>query len=105
MVADAPHLSARVGDASGTARVQLEGDLDAATARVLDDVVDSLVQGGSHSIELDCAGLEFMDSSGLSSIVRTMKLLGDDGRLRLCNTGRHVRKVVEICGLSNLLAD
>ena len=83
----------------------LEGDLDAATAPVLDDVVDSLIEAGSHSIELDCAGLEFMDSSGLSSIVRTMKLLGDDGTLRLLNTGRHVRKVVEICGLSALLAD
>ena len=83
----------------------LEGDLDAATAPVLDKVVDRLIEGGSHAIELDCAGLEFMDSSGLSSIVRTMKLLGADGALRLCNTGRHVRKVVEICGLSSLLHD
>ena len=83
----------------------LEGDLDAATAPVLDDVVDSLIADGSHTIELDCTGLEFMDSSGLSSIVRTMKLLGDDGTLRLWNTGRNVRKVIEICGLSGLLAD
>ena len=83
----------------------LEGDLDAATAPVLHDVIESVIETGSHHIELDCTGLEFMDSSGLSALVRTVKRLGDDGELRLLNTGRHVRKVVEICGLSSLLAD
>jgi anti-anti-sigma factor len=91
---------------NGKAHVALEGDLDAATAGVLDEVVDSLIAGGSRFIELDCTGLAFMDSSGLSTLVRTVKLLdGNGGELRLVNTGRHVRKVVEICGLSALLAD
>lgn len=105
MVAEAPYLNARVGSVNGKAHVALEGDLDAATTGVLDDVIGQLIDSGSYSIELDCSRLEFMDSSGLSSLVRTVKRLGDRGELRLLNTGRHVRKVVEICGLSTLLAD
>ncbi|HEX8074936.1 MAG TPA: STAS domain-containing protein [Thermoleophilaceae bacterium] len=66
----------------GGVHVELAGELDIATAPKLDETLRQLEGAGHGLIVIDLRGLEFMDSSGLRS------LLGADTRAR--EAGRRV---------------
>ena len=59
--------------------IRLSGDLDAHTAPRLDDVVRELLESGADRIVVDMGGVEFVDSSGLRSLIRA-RSDGADGR-------------------------
>jgi len=80
--------------------VIVRGEVDMATAPQLRDLLNELVDGGSTRILLDCRGLEFLDSSGIGVLVAVRKRLGEDGALTLEAPPAHVRKVLELTGVS-----
>ncbi len=49
---------------------------------------------------LDCRGLDFLDSSGIGVLVAVRKRLGVDGSLTLEAPPAHVRKVLDLTGVS-----
>ena len=53
------------------------GELDAHAANKLDDVVDQQIADGVTSLVMDIGGLTFIDSSGLRSLIRARRRLGD----------------------------
>lgn len=58
--------------------------LDAAVAPAFRQAVLQLVEGGDTRLVLDLAGVEFLDSSGLGSMVSVLKALGSRGALAVC---------------------
>lgn len=51
-------------------RIKLEGELDLGVARRLDEALQSVEQGDATTILLDLRALRFIDSVGLSTILR-----------------------------------
>lgn len=86
-------------DAGGDT-VIVRGEIDMATAPKLRDLLNQLVDSGSTRILLDCRGLAFLDSSGIGVLVAVRKRLGDDGVLTLEAPPAHVRKVLDLTGVS-----
>ena len=82
------------------ALVVVRGEVDMATAPQLRDTLLALVDGGASRIALDCRGLDFLDSSGIGVLIAVRKRLGDDGSLTLEAPPPHVRKVLELTGVS-----
>jgi anti-sigma B factor antagonist len=82
------------------AAVVVRGEIDMATAPQLRDELLALVDGGATRIALDCRGLDFLDSSGIGVLIAVRKRLGDDGSLTLEAPPAHVRKVLELTGVS-----
>jgi len=82
------------------ALVVVRGEVDVATAPELRDALFALVDGGASRISLDCRGLDFLDSSGIGVLIAVRKRLGDDGSLTLEAPPAHVRKVLELTGVS-----
>jgi anti-sigma B factor antagonist len=82
-------------------RVVVRGDVDMATAPQLRDTLMSLVDNGVTTIVIDCTGLEFLDSSGIGVLIAVRKRLGDDGSLTLRSPPAHVRKVLELTGVTD----
>ena len=82
------------------AAVVVRGEVDMATAPQLRDTLLALVDAGTNDIVLDCRGLEFLDSSGIGVLIAVRKRLGDDGSLTLEAPPAHVRKVLELTGVS-----
>jgi len=80
--------------------VVVRGEVDMATAPQLRDALFALVDGGATRIALDCRGLDFLDSSGIGVLIAVRKRLGDDGSLTLEAPPAHVRKVLELTGVS-----
>ena len=86
-------------DAGGDT-VIVRGEIDMATAPKLRDLLNQLVDSGSTRILLECRGLDFLDSSGIGVLVAVRERLGDDGELTLEAPPAHVRKVLDLTGVS-----
>lgn len=87
----------------GRRLVRVSGELDMATAPVLVAAAQSLADGSSDLI-VDLAGLTFIDSAGLNTLVELGVAAHDRGcNLRLRNMTGHVRRVVTLGGLTSLL--
>jgi anti-sigma B factor antagonist len=86
------------------ATVLIRGEIDVATAPQLRELLHELVQDGAKQIVLDCHALGFLDSSGIGLLVATRKRLGDDGQLVIESPPSHVRKVLELTGVTQELS-
>jgi anti-sigma B factor antagonist len=85
------------GDSSAPV-ITLEGELDPATAPVLDDAIDQVLSGGATTLVIDMGGLSFVDSSGLRSLISAHKRLAPEP-LRLRRPTPFARQLLGITGL------
>jgi anti-sigma B factor antagonist len=93
-------LESRTAD-DGAATVVVRGEIDMATAPQLRDTLLGIVDAGATRIAIDCRGLGFLDSSGIGVLIAVRKRLGDDGVLTLESPPAHVRKVLELTGVTD----
>jgi anti-anti-sigma factor len=91
------HVDRPLGQGGDPITVVLSGELDIATAPMLERTLGDL----TGRIHFDCADLTFVDSSGLAIFARVDR----NGGARLRAVRPNVRRVVEVAGLSHLLAD
>jgi anti-sigma B factor antagonist len=100
-------MSAFTIDASCDQRVLtlvLAGELDAGSAGVLAEAVAAHRAAGASCVVLELADLEFIDSSGIATVVKAaQQLTGEGGHLELRRPARPVRRAFEMCGLLHLL--
>jgi anti-sigma B factor antagonist len=87
--------------ADGEGRVVVRGEVDMATAPQLRDVLMGLVDGGATRIVIECKELDFLDSSGIGVLISVRNRVGDDGSLELVAPPAHVRKVLELTGVTD----
>jgi anti-sigma B factor antagonist len=83
--------------------VTVAGDLEFGTAASLRSALIDLSQQGADPLVVDLAGLEFIDSTGLSLLVQAKQRLEAQGhRFVLRSPTARVRRVLEISGLAEL---
>jgi anti-sigma B factor antagonist len=90
----------RVDTQEGGVVIAVRGEVDMATAPELRTALDDAVDGGASRVVLDCRALEFLDSSGIGVLVAARKRLGDTGELVIDSPPAHVRKVLDITGVT-----
>jgi anti-anti-sigma factor len=64
-----PYFEVKEADQDGQVRLSLQGELDRAAARVLEDRLTRL-RAKKRSVRLDLSELEFIDSTGLHLLIR-----------------------------------
>ncbi len=91
-------LSLRIESAEGPyQRVFLSGRLDGSTHAELDTALAPLLHDGTHILEFNLAGLDYISSAGLRSIFRARKALdAHAGRVLVMQPQAPVRKVFEL---------
>jgi anti-anti-sigma factor len=82
----------------------VRGEIDLADERPLIDEVDKVV-GGSDDVvvELDLAGVDFIDSSGLRALLLLRRSHGE--RVLVGARSAPVQRVLEIAGLAEMFAN
>ncbi|MBY8877326.1 STAS domain-containing protein [Actinacidiphila acidipaludis] len=81
----------------------LTGEIDFTTLDVLDGAL--VRSAGAPVVVADVAGVTFIDSVGLTALLRAHRDLTDTGgRLALAGAKDAVRRVLEIAGLDHVLA-
>lgn len=93
-----PRLSLRVEPGDGPyQRIALSGWLDGTTCDELDKALQPLLHDGTHILEFNLAGLEYISSAGLRCIFRARKALhAHAGRVLVMQPRPGVRKVFEL---------
>jgi anti-anti-sigma factor len=85
-------------------RMLVRGEIDLADERPLIDEVDAVVGASADVVvELDLAGVDFIDSSGLRALLLLRRAHGD--RVLLGARSAPVQRVLEIAGLAEMFTD
>jgi anti-sigma B factor antagonist len=81
-----------------------QGRLDLTTAAEFQDAVREVVVSGTSRIVVDCSGIVFIDSIGLTAIVGGLKLARSaGGQLEIASAREQMTIVLELTSLSKLL--
>jgi anti-sigma B factor antagonist len=84
--------------------IVLSGELDVASAAVLEEALADACDSGAREVVLDMSGLEFMDSTGLRAILRGKARCEDhDCDYRLTPAQRPVEQSLTSTGVRGLL--
>jgi anti-sigma B factor antagonist len=98
------HFSVEAQSEGPECVVSVSGELDLAAASSLESELDRVLQSEVTRIVLDLAGLEFIDSTGLSVLVRAQQRAHESGReLGLVNPGQQVERLLSLTGLTERL--
>ncbi len=81
--------------------VKLEGRLDTSTAPELDSVFKESLKD-VKSLTVDMAGLEYISSAGLRSLLNAKKALYNKGSVKIINANEMVIEVFEVTGFKNV---
>ena len=85
--------------------IKISGRIDTHSVPRLRQQLALTNGAAKKNVILDLAGVDFIDSSGLSTLVHTMKQCrGSGGDLRLCKAPQAVRMVLELTRLDKALA-
>jgi anti-sigma B factor antagonist len=91
-------------DALGVA-VTLDGELDLETAQELDRRLAVIEATGLSRLLIDLRGVSFMDSTGLSSIVRAHRFAESNGHTLVLRRGSNqVRRLFALTGMDDRLS-
>ena len=85
--------------------ISVSGEIDLATVGALDAAVTRAISAGAADLWVDLTDVEFIDSTGLTALVRAHRAL-DDGRKRLaviCSDGP-VTRAFAVSGLGEHIA-
>ena len=81
----------------------LVGRLDTVTAPDFDRQVSEVINPVEHDITIDCAGLEYISSAGLRSLIVMLKAAKASGhKLTLRNISATILPIFEMTGFSTL---
>jgi anti-anti-sigma factor len=84
--------------------LKLQGRLDAATAFQFEQSWTQLLAVGENKLILDCAGLDYVSSAGVHSLLIASKKITDaGGKIGLCQTQGMVKEVLDISGCGSFL--
>jgi anti-sigma B factor antagonist len=81
-------------------KLALAGELDSSNAQRLEAAVAPIVEQGPERVVLDLSELRFMDSAGISVLVR---LAAEVQTVEIRDPSPIVRRVIEVTGLTSVL--
>lgn len=80
--------------------IELVGDVDLYNAPQLQEAIRELLASGQHRILVDLSRVEYIDSSGLGTLVGGLRRAREqDGDLSIMDASPRVRKVLTVTGL------
>jgi anti-sigma B factor antagonist len=98
------HFEIVVREVGGAPVVELHGEIDAAASRDVIGAISKILHRGVPRVTVDLANVTFIDSSGMSALVRVnlqAKALGSQFSLR--NAAGNARRALQVCGLIDQL--
>lgn len=99
-----PPLDTSIAFEDDCACVVVVGELDVSTAPKLWSALEPAIEHGASTVVLDIGGVGFLDSSGVSVIVRALKVLRESDRSLVVRAPQlQARKVLEVTGLTKVL--
>ena len=104
MDAEPADLTVTVHDSPSVNVVEVRGELDWSTARMLRQALLGLDQGRASSLVVDLSQLSFLDSSGMGVLVSACRRTrASGGTFSVSRANGEARRALEIAGLTDFL--
>jgi anti-sigma B factor antagonist len=98
------HFEVEQRDERGATLLTVSGELDLAASPTLEDRLDQIFAATVSQLIIDLRQLEFIDSTGLSVLVKAHQRAEDAGcRFGLVNGGSQVRRLLSLTGIAERL--
>jgi anti-sigma B factor antagonist len=98
------HFRVEVRNTDATTVISVSGELDLASSPALEEELERVAQSDAQLVVVDLRGLEFMDSTGLSVLVRAHQRAEENGRrLGLVNGSQQVQRLLTLTGVADRL--
>ena len=98
------HFRVEVRGADATTVISVSGELDLASSPALEEELERVAQSDAQLVVVDLRNLEFMDSTGLSVLVRAHQRAEENGRrLGLVNGSQQVQRLLTLTGVAERL--
>jgi anti-sigma B factor antagonist len=93
-----------VRNADDTTVISVSGELDLASSPALEEELERVARSDAQLVVVDLRSLEFMDSTGLSVLVRAHQRAEENGRrLGLVNGSQQVQRLLTLTGVADRL--
>jgi anti-sigma B factor antagonist len=103
-VNESRHLQVDYRADDGTVVISLAGEVDIASAPELEQAIDRAAASGARLVIVDLRGLEFMDSTGISLLVRAhQSALESEHRFAVTKGSPQVDRLLTLTGLDQHL--
>jgi anti-sigma B factor antagonist len=84
--------------------LHVDGEIDIATAPRLEAALKEATESGVEEVWVDLIGVRFIDSTGISLLLRATQELSGPRRLAVICPDGPARRALELCGIGKLLA-
>ena len=96
-------MKAEVKHENNITTISVSGSVDALTAAELTNTINNQIEDGHVNLVVDLAGLEFMSSAGLRTLLGAVKeTRSKGGDLRIVSTNPGIDKVLKMSGFHNI---
>ena len=110
-VGGSPSFSARLSEVQGVTVLRVSGELDLRSAPLFQEALERAVTAAERAegpaskvLVVDLSEAEFMDSAGISTLIRSTQRFEDSGgEIRLVVLGGEVLRLLEVTGLDEAL--
>jgi anti-anti-sigma factor len=100
---DLTTLTIDVGRSNDAYSLTLHGVLDLSTAGRLKAAIDAALLSDAGRVTVDLDGLEFIDSTGLATILGATRRVDGDGRLKMTRGTGEVAQIFRLTALDLVL--
>lgn len=84
--------------------IEIEGDVDAYTARLLDKTLKDLLAQDRSRLVLDVSHMHYISSAGLRAIMFAQRETDQrGGQMRICGLNTQARRLFEMVGLDEFM--
>jgi anti-sigma B factor antagonist len=80
----------------------LKGDVDIAVAERLHERLSQLLEAGYSQLVIDCEGITYVDSTGLSELVWAVNRMPENGKVKLVGCSARLVKLLQVTGLNTV---
>jgi anti-sigma B factor antagonist len=98
------HFSVDVASRGDAAVISVSGELDLASSPALEEQLERVARSDASLVIVDLRALEFMDSTGLSVLVRAHQRSEENSqRFGLVNGSQQVQRLLTLTGVAERL--
>jgi anti-sigma B factor antagonist len=98
------HFRVEVRNEGRASVIAVSGELDLASSAALEDELSRVIQSSVDLVIVDLRELEFMDSTGLSTLVKAHQRADEAGqRLALIRGPQQVQRLLSLTGVAERL--
>lgn len=94
----------KAGPGDSIAVIDIDGVVDSETVEEFESIIDGVLEGGCYNLVLDLAGMNYINTAGLSIIADTFKKAQQNkGALKILNATETIKELLDVVRFTKII--